>query len=359
MKRRFPRPARTAMLALSFALLAATSVPSPPRTTGVHTFRDWAVGCDNGRSCHALGLMPPGHLDRNATLSIERGPARDALPTIRIRIEDLIVQGRTPNAFVVDGRTKIATPINSSEEEGVIEIAPSMARPLIAALAKGHNLELVDVAGKSLEVISLSGLNAALQYMDQAQQRIGTVTALVHPGNRPPSAVPMAPALPMISIPAQATSGNFTLSPEQQRGLFNGLRCAGKPISGGELGEHSLDDRHSMILLRWHCGKGEPNLVGRAIIIDAAGAAVPARFDVGMPSRENGTPILRNPDWDPEKQRLTTDTVVPNLPGCTLTQIFVWDGTWFRLVEQSENREIRGNYGYITTWRANAVRQTK
>ncbi|WP_217591550.1 DUF1176 domain-containing protein, partial [Burkholderia sp. GbtcB21] len=53
----------------------------------------------------------------------------------------------------------------------------------------------------------LSGLNAALLLNDDTQGRVGTVTALLRPGNRPAPSVPAAPALPPAVVPAPPVAG--------------------------------------------------------------------------------------------------------------------------------------------------------
>jgi invasion protein IalB len=41
---------------ISLLLAAAAAVaPQPAQLKG---FQDWTVGCDNGRACHAVGLVP-------------------------------------------------------------------------------------------------------------------------------------------------------------------------------------------------------------------------------------------------------------------------------------------------------------
>ena len=63
---------------LLLALLAAAVSPQQavPRPGELKTFRDWTVGCDNGRACHATSLMPEGEIaDSPLTMSIKRGPA--------------------------------------------------------------------------------------------------------------------------------------------------------------------------------------------------------------------------------------------------------------------------------------------
>ena len=54
------------------ALAAAATAPQPGE---LKTFRDWIVGCDNGRACQAVALVPESEDGENyLMLVVERGP---------------------------------------------------------------------------------------------------------------------------------------------------------------------------------------------------------------------------------------------------------------------------------------------
>ena len=44
-------------MSLLLALAATVAAPQPGE---LKTFKDWTVGCDNGRACQAVGLLPDG-----------------------------------------------------------------------------------------------------------------------------------------------------------------------------------------------------------------------------------------------------------------------------------------------------------
>jgi Protein of unknown function (DUF1176) len=344
--------------ALAFGLMLAASVPSVaavPAPGLIQTINDWSVGCDNGRTCKALGLMPPSHPDRKATISIERGPEPLAVPTIRIAIEDLVVENRLPAAFVIDGTRKLGLATTVDDSDTAIIIPSGYALRTIKQLSRGRNLELVDATGKSLAVLSLAGLQAALRYMDRQQHREGSVTAMIHSGKRAANIVPKPPPLPIIRIPAAAKVPPHQLDPVAEARLLNDLRCDGKPLRGASQAQYPLDDHHSFFWQSWHCGRGEPNLLSRAIIVSSAGVLSAPQFDIRLAPDDDGNPVLRNAEWDQDKRLLITNNPGRSMAACNMTQSFAWDGHRFRLVEQAETRECRGNYSYITTWRAQVV----
>jgi hypothetical protein len=65
------------------ALLALAAAAAAPQPGELKTFKDWTVGCDNVRACHAVALMPEqGNWDKRLTMSLRRGPDAQALPEI-------------------------------------------------------------------------------------------------------------------------------------------------------------------------------------------------------------------------------------------------------------------------------------
>src|SRR3954468_5772879 len=71
------------------AFLAALAAPAPkaPRPSEPKLFKDWTVGCDNGRACLAVALQPEADPEGWLTLDLARGAAAEARPRIEIAVE--------------------------------------------------------------------------------------------------------------------------------------------------------------------------------------------------------------------------------------------------------------------------------
>jgi hypothetical protein len=108
-----------------------------------------------------------------------------------------------------------------------------------------------------------------------------------------------------------------------------------------------LDARHSLVLASHPCGNGAYNFSYTAFVVDEAGRARPAAFDVGADAD-----VLVNAGWDKAARRLTSFSKGRGLGDCGVGQSFAWDGTRFRLVHEEVMGECRGSMDYITTWRA-------
>lgn len=343
---------------LLLALLAAVSPhQAVPRPGELKTFRDWIVGCDNGRACHATALMPEGEMaDSPLTMSIKRGPAAGALPEMRVHGG----KGRAAR-LVADGRALGAR--LRPEEEGEDEdwrVADEGVAETLAAVRRARTIAVEDGRRLRLGSVSLAGASAALLYIDEVQKRLGTVTALARTGPRPASAVPPPPALPRIASAAAPGARGSRVAEDRIAALRKQAGCIPDqedwPGYGSE--QEVLDADHILILLG--CGAGAYNYNSIPYVARRRGAAIEialARFDLPPTSGEgDDPPMLVNAGWDAKQGLLTSFAKGRGLGDCGVGDDYAWDGTRFRLVLQIAMGECRGSTDYITTWRAVVTR---
>jgi uncharacterized protein DUF1176 len=339
------------MMLQTLLAAAAAAAATTPQPAELKVFGDWTVGCDNGRACHAVALVPEDWPDDALTMSVRRGAAPEAPPTIGFELGE--ESGAT--ALAADGER---LPLRLVVADMMAAVGPGDARAVLGALRSGQRIEVLATDGRSLGKVSLNGATAALLYMDDQQKRIGTVTALVRAGPRPASSVPPAPPLPMVrGAPPPGKSGP-TLSEGRIRALRNQAGCTIDEVGGPD--EHEIapmDPGHSLLLLA--CGSGAYNVSYVPFVVAAAPggpAAKIAAFDANEDWwREEGKPILINAGWDAERRRLVSFSKGRGLGDCGTSREYAWDGTRFRLVEQAEMGECRGSADHITTWRAGVV----
>jgi hypothetical protein len=331
------------------ALIAAAAAlpvphPSPPRL-----FQDWIVGCDNGRACHAIALAPENGGD-GATMAVRRGPEAEARPEI-----DFDLDGAGAAGLAADGRKLPVRLVRKSEGMGV---APGDAAAVIAALRSAHSLTLLDAKGQSLGDVSLAGASAALLYMDDRQQRIGTVTALARPGPKPASNVGSPPPLPVVLAGPIPAGPPLVLTVVRVTELRREQECAIEEVGGPDSVEtYRLDPRRTLILLS--CGSGAYNVTVLPLIAEETGfdlRIAPAPFDAPQSWWDHGRPMLINADWDPKTGLLSSLNKGRGIGDCGTVQDYAWDGARFRLVRQEEMDVCRGSLDYIATWRAKVVR---
>jgi hypothetical protein len=336
---------------MSLLLLAflAAAAPQPAPLKG---FTDWAVGCDNGRACHAVALLPEDWPEDGLSMSVRRGPEADARPVIAFDMRE----ETGALTLAADGRPLAVRLV--MDKDGAMAVAPADTEKVLAELRRSSGFELRKADGSVAGRVSLRGASAALLYMDEQQRRIGTVTALVRTGPKPPSAVPLAPALPKIAAPAGSTR-KVALTAREEAVLRRRFECTIEEVGGPAEHEVHALARDRFVLLA--CGSGAYNVSYVPIVVPAKGGAAAAKaasFDA--PEAwwgEEKKPILINAAFEPATGELSTFSKARGLGDCGSGRTFVWDGARFRLTSQVDMDECRGSRDYISTWRAEVVRR--
>ena len=321
---------------LILALAAAATAPQPGE---LKTFKDWTVGCDNGRACMAVALAPESWPEDAASLVLRRGPEPDAVSTIQLAAE----QNGVATAEAGGRRFRL-------EVQGdTISVARGNSSAFVTMLRSAPELRLLDNQGKVLGRVSLTGASAALLYMDEQQRRIGTVSALARPGRKPASLVPPRPALPVIPAPKPSKAPVPRLDTAALLKAHADLDCdrAAKP---GDVQVARLDAEHSVVVVPNICDSGAYNFSSIVLVADNRGRTREAKFQTPPGFTDDATII--NGGWDEKTRRITSYNKVRGLGDCGVAQSYAWDGTGFRLTELSRMDECRGSRDWITLWRA-------
>jgi Protein of unknown function (DUF1176) len=324
-------------MSMLLALAAAAAAPQPGE---LKTFRDWIVGCDNGRVCQAVALIPESEDGEHyLALVLTRGPEAQAKAELRWTAAD---GPPRPATLTIDGKA-----VAQSAGTAIV-IDPALA----TALAAGGTAEVATTPGGKVGDASLGGLAAAMRYIDDKQNRVGTVTALVAKGTA--KIVPPPPTLPVVALPAADRRPPRTLSVARVTQLIGPdvAKCE-YSTAKVEPEAYRLDARTSLVTVVHPCGNGAYNYFSSAFLVDEAGKVRAATFDADKPNPKDGENLgLVNAGYDPKTRRLSSFIKGRGLGDCGSGQAFAWDGTQFRLAEQTEMGECRGAMDYIRTWRA-------
>jgi hypothetical protein len=319
------------------ALAAAVAAPQPGE---LKTFRDWTVGCDNGRACQAVALIPESEGGENyLMLIIKRGPEAQAKAELSWTAPDGPPRRA---ALAIDG--KAVAQVSGS--------AIAITSALAAALAAGGSAEVTTTPGGKVGDASLGGLAAAMRYIDDKQKRVGTDTALIAKGVG--KIVPLPPPLPVITVPPADPRPPRTLSVARVTALIgpDNAKCD-YSTAKVEPDAFRLDARTSLVTVVHPCGNGAYNYYSSAFLIDEAGKVRPAMFDTDKLNKKEGWRLgLVNAGYDPKTRLLSSFVKERGLGDCGSGQDYVWDGMQFRLIGQTDMGECRGSVDYIRTWRA-------
>ena len=327
-----------------------TALPAvaAPQLGKLETYRDWTIGCDNGRACAAEALLPEqavfgGHI----AVTISRAAEASAQPVISVRSQDDI---KGSVSVVIDGKT-VASAIAAEDEAqftGVqgAAIANAMARGTVMEVRHGKAL-----LGKP----SLSGSAAALRYMDAQQGRAGTVTAIVAKGGLGASAVKTPPTLPVITralITGNAKPASLWREESAEAVKLSG--CTDEFTDDQEPELHRLSKTEILVLIP--CGAGAYNVLSVPLIatgMPGRRSFTPARFDL-QPGwgEDKRIPMLTNAWFEAKTSSLGSYAKGRGAGDCGSSETYIWDGKMFRLSEATQMGECRGGWNWITTWRA-------
>lgn len=323
---------------------AAQDSGAKPAPATLRTFGDWTVGCDNGLTCQMSSLMPEDMFEGTVTAAITREAGEPGAIVVQVSPRE---DAAVPSAILIDGKRIAAT-------SGDGRITGADAAEVARAVANGTTLDVMGKGGK-IGSVSLKGASAALRYIDAAQGRAGTTSAIVARGAKPGAA--RAPAVP--TIVAVAPGGEAAKpSAAQLAAMRKRAQCE---LPNGFIADPevaALGGGKTLVLLP--CSTGAYNLIGALFVIDG-NTVTPADVDSPSGFEETGadpqTPVHSVVNGDFAKGVLTSYAKGRGLGDCGVSQDYVWDGRRFRLSKQSQMGECRGNIDYITTWRTNVVRR--
>ena len=165
------------------------------------------------------------------------------------------------------------------------------------------------------------------------------------------------PPLPVVAVPPTDARPPRTLSVARATQLIGPDNAKCDYATGKvEPEAYRLDARTSLVPVAHPCGNGAYNYYSSAFLIDEIGRVRPAKFDTDKPNPKDGENMgLVNSGYNPKTRRLGSFMKGRGLGDCGAGQEFVWDGTRFRLVEQTVMGECRGSVDYIRTWRATTL----
>lgn len=330
---------------------AAPSVPAE------RTFRDWVVGCDNVRSCIALGLVPADDLD-TAFLHVQRDAGRGARPVVSLVVYDEADKPENRQiTLTIDGATiedvasrRLAEAVPDFPGFLQASLSDGEVAPLVAALRRGKQLNIA-VDGGSSASISLSGAMAALLFIDDVQGRVDSVGALARSGRRLASAIPEPPPLPLIT--ARPALEGTPVDPRRAEAISNGWArqaardCAVDGPEGSAAPEILGPLSDGRLLVGVHCDSGAYNFnsvfgivqPGEPLRVQPAHFPLPAVDGTG-PSGSSES--LTNPDFEPADATIGFISKGRGFGDCGSSGTYTWTGAGFALSSWRSMPECRG-----------------
>ncbi len=340
-------------------MIAALLLGSAPaaQASDFKQFRDWYAACDNLRNCSAYGFDAELLGRGMSYLRIERGGAPEA--TVKVTITVDVPKGAKFTLRFDDASLPgLPTGLQAGEEydgsDDGRRVTIAGTEALIESLRKAQKIIITrdnppDGALKDDEkvsTISMSGAAAALLWIDERQQRLDTVTALVRRGPKPASVIPPQPKAPVIVAAKPAPAVKAPKPPAEL------LAKARKLCDGDEKAklEEAEPLAPGLFLYSYSCPEmsGAYNLNG-VYFIAPAGQAQAARavsflwpVKVGDITHDGPKELATNASFDPKTQTLHIWNKGRGIGDCGSEENWVFDGKTFRLAELRLMSECKG-----------------
>ena len=319
--------------------MATTLMPGVVKIPQPAQFGDWTVSCDNVRHCEAIAGFVSGGSADEWTIHVIRSALPQAVPQVEafpvfdgpIESGNIRFDGREAN-FHFDGNGQLIGDANA----------------FLRAIALARVVEVMGRHGNVIGTLPASGSSAALRWIDDKQERAGTVTAIVAQGQRPATDVPRPPSLPRIAMPAASDAHPRTLSSTDVRAIRNlGEFCEENPPEDSPLWveTYRLDSSHTVGIVGCFMGAYQgPSVI---VVIDEEGRwnLAPIEFPTSIAEYLVGTPwqhMLTSADYNSEDRLLTSWAKGRGLADCGSYASWAWDGELFRLARYGSLNECRG-----------------
>lgn len=332
---------RFARVALGLAVVAAAGAAQAQEAW----FGDWAVGCDNVRSCTAIGVAPSGGGDAYvkvtrsgepeapASITVVAPSEAPAAATLRLAFDDPSIAGLPT--------MPLAAEVEHDDDMGDQDyylratLSGEPVSAFINALRQAERLTVVPMRGQDEEVaatVSLSGAVAAILFMDDRQKRAGTVTALLAKGDKPASSVPAPPPLPVIAAkPITVVIQDLRRAP---KALPRPSHCP----SDEDFSRIAARLSPSLTLWGTCVGLGAYNIAYDFYLV-GGGKIARAHFELA-PADKVRDHALVNPRFSPDTIRAVRRQ--RGIGDCGSLGEWAWDGRRFRLLAYAEMDDCRG-----------------
>ena len=218
------------------------------------THKDWALQCDNTRTCRAVGYQAETGDSEPVSMLLTReaGPDTPVLVDLQVYSEKA-----NPAALRLKVGKFSLPPLAGDTPRVPAAQVPRLIQELL------RNDEATVVAGKDQWTLSLAGASAVLLKMDEVQGRVGTPGALVRRGAKPESSV-MAPVpAPVVKavVPVATRKADAALAKPLlaalDRSEVDGQCNGDDPLNPANVQVYRLTERK--VLLSVPCGMGAYN----------------------------------------------------------------------------------------------------
>lgn len=338
-------------------LLFANNVAQASRTSPV--FDNWIVDCGNTGVCFSSSFS------RNQSVWIDvrfvRDWQADAKPLLRLTTNKALpmtgaiifeVNGiqieKLPIEQLREMQSSVSTPNGFSPlgGEGFWYPTGPATQQLLDAMQSGSQLTVSFEEETEPDLVSvhvdLAGLKASILWLDNLQDRTGTQSAIVAPGNEPAKDAPYAISITSTDqLPPEvlAVWGGNKLCGEIDLTIFAGLNAVRAPVA----------EETSIYLIP--CGTpGAHNSTYVALLSAKDGSARQLQVVRMSDKGPIATDLIYNARWIPAKKELISYYKGSGIGECGIWNRWLWNGTGLVLLEEATRANCDGTQPDLPNW---------
>ena len=345
-----PADARDDATASTESATAPVVIPGTAAAPVYREFREFVVACDNIRHCDVIGVTDAAS---GLVLSLHRDAGVAGAHSLVLRAPWRTLDAQTLRLDGARAGDITALPWRhaSGETEALHLDDPVAIARFIDLVRDGARLE----AGAD-RVLSLSGLSAALLFVDAQQQRLDSAGAWLRRGTRADSDVPAAPPLPDLPSPPAAPPA---LDPARAESLIRHVRATQAAVldtqdcepAGGayDIARYdtavALDDSQALVLLGCYSGAYQHSSVPFRAALE--GGTVEALTLPGPPMTQDSVQLgefdlLTSPGYNASSGLLTTHAKGRGIGDCGFYADWRFDGQAFALARFGQMNQCGG-----------------
>lgn len=345
---------------------AEDSRPGEWISSEVSEFADWSVACDNARDCTAVSVSrdfvvrvwqsdPGDYASPKLWVKRAAGPDAKARVFLDTTVWGEAGAGEGPATLHVytecDGDCTGRAYRLIALEPGRYELAPADVPAFLAESVKTPRAATRFADGRMHGIVTTAGMTAALRFIDETQQRRGTVTAIYAKGSAPARSVPPPPPRARVTVTrGEEVDAQASFATDAALVAARAQACPGVNLQGRD-----------PLRARWRLASGDylwalgcsdnPDAPRRLWLIETPGKGTAAFH---LPRPEQGRPaepsVLPNSAFDPGSGMLTaySDTK------CGWQRRWAWTGKAFEMVDAVEMPSCIGipQHQWLQTYRA-------
>lgn len=341
-----PRSLGAVAAALGLPVVVMSVAAAPPSAVGF-SHKDWALQCDNTRTCRAVGYQTESGDSDPVSIRL----TRQAGPHAPVQI-DLVVQSESPYQGPLQFHIGKVV-VRGLKTDGA-SIPAAQVGLVIRELLKNEEATLH--AGQRQWTLSLAGASAVLLKMDDAQGRVGTPGAMVRKGVRPESAVLAPLSAPEVRavVPTPTRPGDAALAKPLLAAIDRAAvadQCNGDPLDPAGIKVYRLTP--NKVLLEAPCGMGAYNF-GNLLWI----ANDQPPYQAKLLDTDGG--------FNPADGSVSSSMKVRGIGDCWFTRSWQFDGQNFVQTHEAGDSMCRGFAGgawqlpvYLSTVASPATKPSK